>query len=277
MTPGQVLRERLRVVLVHPQHPGNLGSAARALKNTGLRQLVVVPPPSFDLERARWMAASSQDVLETTRFVGSVEEAIADCSWAVGCTARARRWDWPVLDPDTMARQAFAEGPDGAPPPRTAILFGREDKGLSNAALERCQALLHIPTDGAPSINLAQAVLLVAEALRREAWSRGHEGELTRGPGRRGGAQSPRPTWTEAREPAPLEAQREVVEEALSFLNLTAYMRRRTDPQVRVLLNTLLHRARPTPRELSILRGMIRKSRWSLLNGPETSADLDDG
>ncbi len=279
ISPGAVLRDRIVFVLVHPQHPGNLGSAARALKNMGLRRLAVVPPATFDLERARWMAAGARDVLEATRFFGSVEEAIADCSWAVGCTARGRRWDWPVLDPAAFAHQAFGGDSADVPPPVTALLFGREDKGLSNAALACCQSLLHIPTDGAPSINLAQAVLLIGEALLREARLRGHESEGVAAKGKHGGELSPTPTWTAPVSAASLDDQREVVEEALSFLGRTAYMRSRTPPQVQVLLSTLLHRASPTPKELNVLRGMIKKSRWSLLNGaePVASTDLDDG
>ncbi len=272
--PGHILRERISIVLVEPQHPGNVGSAARAMKNMGLRDLVVVAPASFDLERARWMAASAVDLLTSARFVANVDEALAGCTWAAGCTARPRRWRWPVLDPDQMAVQAFAPREHDGQPPRIAVLFGREDMGLSNTDLERCQAIVEIPTDGAPSINLAQAVLLVCDAFRRAARERGWTGE------------EPAPAETsktngsvdgEPQEvPAPLEAQSQVVEQALGFLNQTAYMRNKTDPQVRVLLSTLLQRAQPSTQELNILRGMLRKVSWSLLNGPEESSTPGD-
>ena len=76
--PGHVLRQQVRIVLVQPQHPGNVGSTARAMKNLGLRQLVVVSPASFDVERARWMASGAHDVLTRARFVATVDEAGLD-------------------------------------------------------------------------------------------------------------------------------------------------------------------------------------------------------
>ena len=86
----QLLRSGLRVVLVNPIHPGNVGATARAMKNSGLRQLVVVSPLQFDMERARWMAGGGRDVLDEAHFVSTVAEAVSDCQFAIGCTARAR-------------------------------------------------------------------------------------------------------------------------------------------------------------------------------------------
>jgi len=267
--PGRVLRDRVSIVLVAPQHPGNVGSTARAMKNLGLRRLVVVSPASFDLERARWMASGAHDVLTQARFVGSVDEALVGCTWAVGCTARARKWRWPVLDPDQVATQAFSPSERDGQPPCSAILFGREDMGLDNHSLERCQAILRIPTDGASSINLAQAVLLICSALQKQARGLGWDGDERKldapvGPG------DPAPVRGPLRPPpAPLENQRQLVEQAVAFLGRTAYMRNKTDPQVAVLLSTLLQRAQPTLAELNILRGMLRKSSWSLAHGAE--------
>ncbi len=266
--PGHVLRERVAIVLVEPQHPGNVGSTARAMKNLGLRELTVVAPASFDLERARWMGSGAHDVLTSARFVATVDEALAGFTWAVGCTARTRKWRWPVMDPDQVAEHVFTPARDGRPP-RSAVLFGREDMGMDNHSLERCQAILRIPTDGAPSLNLAQAVLLVCSALQRAARARGWDGDERRlaqpqdtGPlDPTGGPTRPGP--------APLEQQRQVVEQAVAFLGRTAYMRNKNDPQVAVLLATLLQRAQPTQAELNILRGMLRKSRWSLEHGPD--------
>ncbi len=267
--PGDVIRQRVRIVLVQPQHPGNVGSTARAMKNLGLRQLVVVAPASFDLERARWMASGAHDVLTSARFVATVDEALVGCTWAVGCTARARKWRWPVMDPKQVAEHAFTPSERDGEPPQSAVLFGREDMGLDNDALERCQAILRIPTDGASSINLAQAVLLICNALQQAARARGWDGNESRlgSSGGRGPATPVRGPLKPS--PAPLELQRQLIEQAVAFLGRTAYMRNKNDPQVAVLLSTLLQRAEPTIAELNILRGMLRKSSWSIEHGPE--------
>jgi tRNA (cytidine32/uridine32-2'-O)-methyltransferase len=239
------------------------------MKNMGLRRLVVVAPASFDVERARWMASGAVDVLISARFVATVGEALVGHTWAVGCTARARRWRWPVYDQDQIAEMAFSPSLHDGLPPRTALLYGREDMGLANEALERCQTILHIETDGAPSINLAQAVLLTCDALRRVAKKNGWDGDERRlglAPA------TPLPTPLEGPQqemPATLEDQSRVVEQALHFLNQTSYMRNKTDPQVRVLLAILLQRSQVTKQELDVIRGMLRKSTWSLQNGPE--------
>ena len=175
---GRLLREDLRIVLVRPQHPGNVGACARAMMNMGLRQLTIVDPPVLDLERARWMATSGRSILAGARFTASVAEAVADCHWAVACTARSRRWRWPVLSDRELAARAFDAGEAGEG--RTAILFGQEDTGLDNEAIGHCQAIVTITTDGAASLNLAQAVLLIGARLHDEARARGWTGDTPR-------------------------------------------------------------------------------------------------
>lgn len=259
MSPGQVLSEGVVVVLVQPLHPGNVGAVARAMANLGLRRLVVVDPPSFDMERARWMASGGRDILEAARFVATVEEAVEGCTWAVGATARKRRWEWPVLNPRGLAREAFErEGP-------VALLFGREDHGLDNDALTWCQTALRIPTAGEPSLNLAQAVLMTCSALFDEAMDRGFVPEdsvVRQGKRSGGGALSSTPR------PKPplgdLPVQRRVVDLAVDLLQETPYMLGRNRSQVTVTLGQLLGRAAPTQVELEILLGMLKKTRWAL-------------
>ena len=263
--PGATLRERLVVVLVRPQHPGNVGATARAMKNMGLRDLVLVDPPAFDMERARWMATSASDLLARARFVACVEAAVAGCGWAVGCTARTRRWEWPVVEPDALARQAFDA------PGRTAVLFGQEDFGLDNEALAHCQALLRIPTDGMASLNLSQAVLLVCAAFFQEARGRGWTGSEPPRQGRRSGGPTadhnapagPRTPPAEAAL-ATLDDQASVVQSALDLLEMTPYMNGKSRDKVQVFVAGLLQRAHPSRRDLNILRGMISKTRWKL-------------
>jgi tRNA (cytidine32/uridine32-2'-O)-methyltransferase len=155
--------DNIRIVLVNTTHPGNIGGAARAMKNMGLSQLCLVAPVKFPDEQARWRAASAGDLLDSATVVDSVAEAIADCQFVVGTSARERRLPWPLLDPRACARRL--DGLSGRE--QVAVLFGREDRGLLNEELQLCNLHLHIPTDQAySSLNLAMAVQIVCYELR---------------------------------------------------------------------------------------------------------------
>lgn len=265
---GTWLREGLRVVLVQPQQPGNVGAVARAMKNMGLRQLVVVDPaPGFDLERAGWMATGARDLLDEAAYVATVADALSGCDWAVACTARDRRWSWPVVGPDEVAATARERHRC------TAILFGREDMGLDNASIALCQAIVRIPTAGLASINLSQAVLLVANACLREALHSGWDPEEAPRQGRRsGGPDGLRPDATPPAL-AGLEARRSLVEGVLGLLGRTAYMRGRNEEKVTVFLEGMLHRLGPTEEEVNALRGMVAKTRYAVERGPDRKGE----
>jgi TrmH family RNA methyltransferase len=156
----------VRIVLVSTQHPGNIGSAARAMKTMGLTDLALVAPARFPAPEALTMAAAADDVLGRARVFVSVREAIADCGLIVGTTARARHLPWLVVGP----REAAQEIMIAAASATVAVLFGAERTGLSNDDLEQCQRLLTIPCDETyPSLNLAMAVQIVAYELRLAA------------------------------------------------------------------------------------------------------------
>lgn len=155
--------DNIRVVLVQPSHPGNIGATARALKTMGLGQLTLVAPRSFPNPEATWRAAAAADVLDRAVVAASLDEAIAGCQFVVGTSGRDRRIPWPVQDPRRCAARIAAH----AETERVAIVFGREDRGLSNAELQRCNLLLHIPSaDAYTSLNLAMAVQVVCYELR---------------------------------------------------------------------------------------------------------------
>ena len=135
------LLHRLRIVLVEPTHPGNIGAAARAMKAMGLDQLCLVAPARFPSAEATARAAGADDLLHDALLVESVDEALAGCGLVLGTTARARRIEWPVMDVREAARRAVAQAAQ-AP---VAVLFGRERSGLTNAEIDRCQALIRIP------------------------------------------------------------------------------------------------------------------------------------
>tara|TARA_R110001592_G_scaffold188094_1_gene433086 strand:+ start:6677 stop:7456 length:780 start_codon:yes stop_codon:yes gene_type:complete len=164
--------DNVRVVLVNTSHPGNIGGAARAMKNMGLTRLVLVEPRRFPDQNAGARAAGADDVLAGAVVVDTLEEAIADCVLVLGTSARDRRIPWPVVDPREAAHKILdqlAELPDA----QVALVFGREDAGLTSDELQRCQFHVHIPSNpDFSSLNLAAAVQVVAYELRMLALQR---------------------------------------------------------------------------------------------------------
>ena len=149
----------IRIVLVAPSHPGNIGSAARAMKTMGLDSLWLVVPERFPATEATVMAAGADDVLQRARVVPELREAIADCGLIVGTTARGRHLPWRMVEP----REAALEIAAAAPVSEVAILFGNERTGLENSQLQLCHTLLTIPTGTSyTSLNLAMAVQVVS-------------------------------------------------------------------------------------------------------------------
>jgi TrmH family RNA methyltransferase len=157
-------RVPVRFVLVAPSHPGNVGATARAMKNMGLDELVLVRPAAFPHADATAMASGADDLLARARLVDTVDEAIAGCGLVYGTSARVRsQYYWPGLTPREAAPRLLAAARGNA----AAVLFGTERTGLTNEELERCNALVHIPTNPAfDSLNLSQAVQVIAYELR---------------------------------------------------------------------------------------------------------------
>ena len=160
------LASRLRIVLVEPNHPGNIGGAARAMKVMGLTRLAMIRPQRYPDPQAEWRAAGALDVLDGAQLFDSVEEAIADCQLVIGTSTRSRRIPWPEVDARGAARRII----DEAPGQQVAILFGREASGLTNDELQRCHVHLLIPANPEyPSLNLAMAVQIVCYELYQYA------------------------------------------------------------------------------------------------------------
>lgn len=160
----------IAIVLVGISHPGNIGSAARAMKTMGLTELRLVAPERFPATEATVMAAGADDVLERAQIHADVAGAVADCGLIVGTTSRARHLPWRIVEPRAAAVEIAAAARDG----KVAILFGAERTGLSNDDIERCQLLASIPTGPSyGSLNVAMAVQVVAYevlvAMRGEA------------------------------------------------------------------------------------------------------------
>ena len=153
----------LRIVLVGTQHPGNIGSAARAMKTMGLSKLVLVAPEKAPDRDTHAMAAGADDLVEAAPVFSSLAEAVADCRWVLGCTARSRRIQLEQMHPRDAAVRAVLAAAGGP----VALVFGRERTGLDNEELQLCHAAVHIPSDPAfSSLNLASAVQVLSYELR---------------------------------------------------------------------------------------------------------------
>lgn len=164
---------RVRVVLVGTQHPGNIGSAARAMKTMGLSRLSLVAPSRFPHPEASALAAGADDVLEAAEVHDQLPPALPDCSLVLGCTARDRRIALQQLDPRQGAQRIAAAAAAGG---EVALLFGRERTGLENHELQLCHAAVHIPANpGYSSLNLAAAVQVLAYELRMSALAEARE------------------------------------------------------------------------------------------------------
>ena len=184
MENGKALH-RVRIVLVEPTHPGNVGAAARAMKAMGLDRLCLVAPRRFPSAEATARAAGADDVLHAARLVESLDDALADCGFVLGTTARPRRIEWPVLDAREGARRAVAQ----AARTPVAVVFGRESAGLTNAELDRCHALVRIPAAARfSSLNVAAAVQIIAYEMRVAAHGEGAGAHDERAGGERAGA-----------------------------------------------------------------------------------------
>ena len=156
--------DRIRIVLVGTQHPGNIGAAARAIKTMGLRRLVLVAPQRFPHADASAMAAGADDVLEAALRVDTLAEALGDCRLVLGCTARSRRVPLEELSPRVAAARACGAALAAR---EVAVVFGRERTGLENEELQLCHAAVHIPANpDYSSLNLAAAVQVLAYELR---------------------------------------------------------------------------------------------------------------
>ncbi len=152
-----------RVVLVHTSHPGNIGAVARAMKNMGLKQLYLVQPKLFPHERAGWRAASAGDILDNAVVVDTLEAAVADCGLVVGTSARGRRIPWPLVNPRVCAERVYPELSEHP----VALVFGREDRGLTNEELQVCNLHVNIPaSEDYTSLNLGMAVQVITYELR---------------------------------------------------------------------------------------------------------------
>lgn len=228
----------VRVVLVEPSHPGNVGAVARAMKTMSVRDLVLVNPARYPSAEATARASGADDILAAAPVVETVDEALSGCVFVVGTTARRRHLPWPVVDAAQGAGRLLEERRSGP----VALLFGREHSGLTNEEVERCNALVRIPANpGYSSLNLAAAAQILCYELYRQSGEGGPMADAD---------QVPRVEATVDEVSGMLEHLRRVAT-AVEFL----------DPQSPRLLmrrlGRLFNRARLERTEVQILRGLL--------------------
>jgi tRNA/rRNA methyltransferase len=302
----------IRIVLVEPAGPLNVGSVARVMKNMGLHQLVLVNPHCDHLgEEARLMAVRAADILETTKVVESLPAALVGCVRAIATTGDDCRSLPTKLEEPADALPWLLEAP-------SALIFGREDCGLTNAELNRAQRLIRIPTsDAYTSLNLAQAVAICCyEIYREEGRRKREEGRGKKEEGRRKReeeeASFPGSAWerisrgsassipdakdnlstcyqeqlatSQTENPsiplasAPLENLEGYYQQLETLLLKIGYLQQHTAASRMEKFRRLYNRAYPTVDEVAMLRGVLRQTEWAIKTYPrEANSDTLNG
>lgn len=234
----------IRVVLVRTFHPGNIGSAARAMKTMGLKALYLVNPIDFPSNEAIKMSASADDVVNNAVVVESLYEALHECSVVVASTARPRGYDLPELDPEQSAK-ALSEGSTAG---KVALVFGPERMGLSNEDLQLAKYRVSIPTHPEySSLNLAAAVQTLCYEVYKEHSSNNlpsNDGFL-------------KATEAVERELPTTEDVERFYDHLESTLNTTGFINKSHPGEIMQKFRSLFGRAQPDVSEMNILRGVL--------------------
>ncbi len=259
LTPSGALYDKFTFVLVRPAIAGNIGAAARALKNMGFHRLRLVAPPEFDRKAAATMAVHAADVVHEARIYDDLLSSVGDHTLTVGTTCRKGSYRRHARE----LREVTIELVKAAQANRIAIIFGPEANGLSNDDLELCQELIVIPTSPAyPSLNLAQAVAIVAYELRmalREAIG-----------AEKANANAEPHNTLFAR--APVEAVEMMIRRLEEVLLEIGFLSPDNPQRIMLALRALFGRAGLSQRELDILNGIVSQVRWFAKGGYEKIA-----
>ncbi len=233
--PNSIL-ERVRVVLYEPQNPINIAATVRAMKNFGVGELRLVRSVPYDPYRLEGIAHDTHDIIDRIVRAETLDDAVADCTYVAAFTARHRSAKWALTDAHGAATKVLEQVREGP----VALLFGREDFGLPNEALDRAHLTVTIPTTEHASLNLAQAVIVALYELHLAA------GDATR-------------TLPPPRKDAPA-ASKEMLEryfrEAEATLERIQFFKTRYREHILRTLRSLTLRAQPDAREITLMRAM---------------------
>lgn len=229
-------RDRVRIVLFETQNIVNVGAAMRAMKNMGISELRLVNAVPLDAWRLQGIAHDTGDILAGTREHATLDEALADCVLVAAFTARHRSARWDISTPREVSGRLLDASEDGP----VALLFGREDRGLPNEALDRAQVHVTIPTSNYASLNLAQAIMVALYELHLAA------GDATR----------PRKPPRKDSPPPAVEEIERFHADAEAALRAIEFFKTRYPEHVLRTVRSLVARADPNARELSLMRAM---------------------
>ena len=228
--------DNIRIVLMETTHPGNIGASARAMKNMGLKRLVLVNPHHYPSAEATARASGADDILARAEVVIDLDAALTGCSLVMGTSARRRNLAWPELDPRECALKSAAASAAA----QVALLFGQERSGLTNEAMDRCHYLVHIPTNpDYSSLNLAAAVQVLCYEMRMAS-------QAVR--------QAPEDN---AEPPAPAEEMARFYEHLQQVLVEIDFLDPNNPRHLMRRLRRLFNRTRPDQTEVNILRGIL--------------------
>jgi tRNA/rRNA methyltransferase len=237
--------DNIAIVLVRPQYAGNIGSVSRAMKNMGLRRLILVSPEQDPLaDEARMMATSARDILEKAEVFPNLEAALRGFRWIAGTSARKGRNRGPIIHPREISTELLRH----ARSIPVAILFGPEDKGLTNEELAPCHALVSMPThEGLRSLNLAQAVMVFCYELFVASLSLSENGADISGQGKK---------LAEFKRVEGMYAHLEELLLKIGFLD------ENNPKRIMHTLRRIFGRAGLSDRDVAILRGIFRQLEW---------------
>ncbi len=228
--------DQVTIVINRPQDPVNIAATVRVMKNMGIGDLRLVQPVAYDPWRIEGVAHGTRDVVARIKHFEALEDALADCVYVAAFGGKRRAHRWPLMEPRALAPVMLERAASG----RVALLFGQEDHGLPNEALDRAHVLVTIPTTEHSSLNVAQAVLVACYELHLEA------GDATRRIERHKHA-APLPRHDE------WERALADIDRALAAI---AFYRTRNPEHIMRSVRSLLNRAGPDSRELTLVRAM---------------------
>ncbi|MCL6271585.1 tRNA (cytosine(32)/uridine(32)-2'-O)-methyltransferase TrmJ [Sansalvadorimonas sp. 2012CJ34-2] len=232
--------DAIRIVMLRTWHPGNIGSALRAMKTMGLTRLVLVNPEQFPSPEAEAMAAGASDLLDKVEVVSSLEEAIEGCNLVIGTSARSRSFPWPMLTSRSCGEKAVQEARTG----EVALVFGQETSGMTNEELQQCH--FHVSIDANPEypvLNVASAVQILCYEVYQASLSDSKLDEEDSVP------------YPDSRQ---MEQFYKQLELALGDIN---FIIRQHPGKIMTKLRRFFNRARPEQEEMNILRGVLSRIR----------------
>ena len=242
--------DQISIVLFEPQDDINIGTTVRACKNFGITDIRLVRPSKGDPRTILISAPNAEDLIDELKIFETLEEALADCVFVVGTTARSRKNKRIYLEPRGAAMDMVEATGKG----RVAVLFGREDHGLPNEALSLCHATVTVPTNpDYASLNLGQAVLLMTWELFRVA----NDTDITR-------AEVDYVRANSEHDPASLDAINRLFEHADRALTEIEFLKPETHDHMLTTLREMFLRAGLDTREVSIWHGIFSQIDYAL-------------